>query len=198
MDALKNFHRELMDIFASYIETKMGFLVLVQWLDAQFEAAKAKDPAILPSMPVQVGKGDPNLPSARYNYEKPWAEFRRESEEGGRNPRMHRNGVICLTYALWEERYRGAIASECGLVCKNKVQSDVFQDLNKYRQAILHRGGLLDLVPMKMKFFSKGEMVAFTDEQMESLFACLVEELNRVGSAYYKTHPGFTFGKPIR
>ena len=71
MDALKNVHRELMDIFASYIETKMGFLILVQWLDAQFEAAKAKDPAILSSMPVQVGKGDLNLPSARYNYEKP-------------------------------------------------------------------------------------------------------------------------------
>ena len=157
MDALKNFHRELMDIFASYIETKMGFLILVQWLDAQFEAAKAKDPAILSSMPVQVGKGDPNLPSARYNYEKPWAELRRESEEGGRNPRMHHNGVICLTYALWEKRYRGAIASECGLVCKNKVQSDVFQDLNKYRQAILHRGGLLDRVPMKMKFFPRAK-----------------------------------------
>ena len=45
MDALKNFHRELMGIFANYIETKMGFLILVQWLDAQFEAAKAKDPA---------------------------------------------------------------------------------------------------------------------------------------------------------
>ena len=198
MDALKNFHRELMDIFASYVETEMGFLVLVQWQDALFEAAKAKNPAILPSIPVQVGKGDPNLPSTRYNYEKPWAELRRESEEGGLNPRMHRNGVICLTYALWEERYREAIASECGLVCKNKVQSDVFQDLNKYRQAILHSGSLLDRVPMKMKFFSKGERVAFTDEQMESLFACLVEELNRVGSEYYKAHPGFTFEKPIR
>ena len=198
MDALRNFHLEPMEIFASHVETEMGFLVLLQWLDSTFNAAKSTNPWILPSISVQMGKGDPNLPSTRYNYETPWAELKGESEEGGRNPRMHRNGIICLTYALWEEHYRGAIASECGLACKNKVQSDVFQDLNKYRQSILHRGSVLDRVPMSMKFFAKGERVAVTKEQMESLFACLVEELNRIGSEYYKTHPGFEFEKPIR
>ena len=117
--------------------------------------------------------------------------------EGGRNVRLCRNGVIALTYALWEENYRETIAKECGLACKNEVLSDVFQDLNKYRQAILHRGGRLDRELVKMGVFAKGDVVSFTKDQMRDLFAQLIEELNRIGEEYYGQDPGFTLDKPL-
>ena len=192
MSGLKRFHGELMSIFASSIETEMGFLLLVDWLGEAL-----KDPRVETFFPVQLGKGDPRLSSTIYQYEKPLEELIRDSREGGQNVRLYRNGVIALTYALWEEEYRATIATECGLASKNEVGSDVFQDLNKYRQAILHRGARLGREPTKMSFFAKGDIVSFTKDQMHDLFAQLIEELNRIGEEYYGQNPGFTLDKPL-
>ena len=192
MSGLKRFHGELMSIFASNVETEMGFLLLVQWLSGVL-----KDPRVEASFTVQLGKGDPHLTSTTYQYEKPLEELMRDSKEGGQNVRLYRNGVISLTYALWEENYREIIATECGLASKDEVLSDVFQDLNKYRQAILHRGGRLDREPVKMGFFAKGDVVSFTKDQMEDLFAQLIKELNRLGEEYYGQNPGFTLDRPL-
>ena len=139
MTGLKRFHDELETMFASSIETEMGFRLLVDWL-----RTLESDPRVDSSFGVQVGEGDPRHASTRFQYEKPLEELIRDSEEGGKNFRLHRNGVISLTYALWEEEYRSVIGQECGLACKNRGESDVFQDLNRYRQAILHQGARLD------------------------------------------------------
>ena len=192
MTGLKRFHDELETMFASSIETEMGFRLLVDWL-----RTLESDPGVDSSFGVQVGEGDPRHASTRFQYEKPLEELIRDSEEGGKNLRLHRNGVISLTYALWEEEYRSVIAQECGLACKNRVESDVFQDLNRYRQAILHQGGRLDKNPSTMCFFSKGDRVALTEDQMHGLFARLIEELNRLGETYYGQNPGFTLDKPL-
>ena len=108
MSGLKRFRSELMSIFASSVETEMGFLLLVKWLGEALET-----PRIKTSSTVQLGKGDPNLTSTKYQYEKTIEELMRDSKEGGQNVRLHRNGVISLTYALWEEIYRETIAIEC-------------------------------------------------------------------------------------
>ena len=149
------------------------------------------------SSPVQLGIGDPNLSSTRYQYEATFEELLRNSSEGGRNVRLGRHGTIAHTYALWEEEYRAKIATECGLANKNDVRSDIFQDLNYYRQAILKRGGQLDRHPTEMHFFAKGDVVAFTKDQMRNLFAQLVQELNRIGREYYGCDPEFTLDKPL-
>ena len=193
MIGLNRFHDELMIIFASSIETEIGFRLLVKWLE-EIE----NDPRVDSSFDVQVGERDPRVATAKYHYEKPLAELIRDSKEGGANVRLHRNGVIALAYALWEEEYRAVIAQECGLSCKNKVQSDAFQDLNKYRQAILHRGARLDRETTVMCFFAKGDSVSFTEDQMHGLFGQLIEELNRIGETYYCQNPGFTFNNLLR
>ena len=77
------------------------------------------------------------------------------------------------------------------------MESDVFQDLNRYRQAILRQGARLDKNPSTMCFFSKGDRVAFTEDQMHELFARLIEELNRLGETYYDQNLGFTLDKPL-
>ena len=120
------------------------------------------------------------------------------SEEGGRNVRLLRNSVVVFAYALWEDEYRKRIATECGLPCKNKVSSDVFQDLNKYRQGILHVSGRLDKEPTVIRLFSKGDVVSFSKEQIHDLFSNLINELNQIGERYYKANPGFSLDRPLR
>ena len=180
MIGLRRFHDDLITIFSSSVETEMGFRLLVKWL-RELES----DPRVEPSFTVQIGKGDPHLISTKYHYEKPLEKLIRDSKEGGTNVRLHRNGVISLAYAIWEEEYRAIIVQECDLARKNEVESDVFQDLNKYRQAILHRGARLGREPTAMCFFAKGDLVSFTEDQMHELFARLIEELNGIGETYY-------------
>ncbi len=193
MSGLKHLHDDLFSVYASNSETEMGFLLLVDWLGKLL-----KNPKVDPSYAVQLGKGDPNHSKSRFQYEKPLPDLIRDSKDGGRNVLLHRNGIIALTYALWEDNYRATIATECGLASKDELASEVFQDLNKYRQAILHRGSKLDREPTELGFFGKGDVVAFTKDQMHDLFALLIEELNRIGKKYYGQDPGFTLDKPIQ
>ena len=102
-----------------------------------------------------------------------------------------------MTYALWEEEYRPEIAIECGLTSKDDVKSDVFHDLNKYRQAILHVSGRLDREPSVIHFFSEGEVVSLTKDHMHDLFSYLISDLNRIGETYYEVNLGLSLDKPL-
>lgn len=81
MTGLKRFHDELETMFASSIETEMGFRLLVDWL-----RTLESDPRVDSSFGVQVGEGDPRHASTRFQYEKPLEELIRDSEEGGEEP----------------------------------------------------------------------------------------------------------------
>ena len=130
------------------------------------------------------GKSEPHGADAKYQYMRTFKYLIEASSKNGINSQINRRGIIALTYAVWEERYRERIACECGLT-KKGVQSDVFHDLNKYRQAILHAGGRLDAKPKVLTFFKLGDEVLLTDRHMYELFKLLVEELNNIGLTYY-------------
>ena len=81
---------------------------------------------------------------------------------------------------------------------KNDVQSDVFHDLNKYRQAILHRSNRLGSKPKALPYFKEGDEVSPTSDQIELIFRGLIDdELNRIGREYYHTDLGFRFDKRL-
>ena len=155
------------------------------------------------SQRVKFGKGSPNNPGAKYQYTKTYGQLIATFTRDGPHFQLHRKSVITLAYALWEDQYRQRMAEECclvndkGDVDKNKIESDVFQDLNKYRQAILHGSGKLDREPKVIRFFKKGNVVSFTSNQMHELFSILIEELNRIGETYYGENPRFSLDKPL-
>ncbi len=103
--------------------------------------------------------------------------------------------VIAFAYALWEDEYRAKIAKECDLPHKRDVNSEVFYDLNKYRQAILHASGRLDREPSVMKYVREGEIVELSEEQMYDLFKTLIEELNYISTTYYKEPASFSIDR---
>ena len=154
--------------------------------------------ATTPQHNIWFGRDDPNSPDATYQYSRRTEDLIQDSEEGGRNIRLHRNGVVALTYALWEDEYRERIALECGLPRKDDIESVVFQDLNKYRQAVLHASGKLDRVPQAIRLFKKDDVVSFTKDLMHDLFSALIDELNRLGDKYYGQNPGLSLDKSMR
>lgn len=145
---------------------------------------------------VFFGRDAPSEPDARYQVSRKLRELISDAEEGGRNLRLHRNGVITSAYSLWDDQCRVAIAKDCDLA-KNDVRSDVFQDLNKLRQAILHVDSRLDRHLKVMKFFAKGGVVSFTADHLHQLFAMLISELNRLGNAYFGEDPGLSLDKHL-
>ena len=150
--ALEGLFQNLVELYAFQVETTMAYLKLIQ----HFEEAVAKEGSIKLSNKVKIGAGNPNLPSTKYEYEKTWERLICDSKEGGLNVRLHRNGVVALAYALWEDEHRQLIADECCKENKDQIKSEVFADLNKYRQAILHASGILDKEPVQAKYISKG------------------------------------------
>ena len=145
---------------------------------------------------VFFGNDNPSRPDALYQVARTFRDLIDDANEGGRNLRLLGNSVIVHAYSLWEDTFRAAIAAECGLA-KDDIESDVFQDLNKYRQAILHVDGRLDRQPKVLTFFKMGKVVSFTQDQIQHLFAGLISELNRIGKTYYGQDPGLSLGKHL-
>ena len=140
--------------------------------------------------------GDPRRPDATYQYETPMEDLIAASEKEGINYIAHHRYILVLVVASWDDCYRRRIACECGIE-ENDVKSDVFHDLNKYRQAILHAGGRLDSKLKVLRLFRKGDEVDLNTSQMGALFRDLIDELNRIDREYYHTDPEFTFEKRL-
>ena len=142
------------------------------------------------------GQNDPNLPEARFQYVRTFGELIDDSARDGPLEVTHRRSVIVFMVASWEDSYRTRIAKELGLA-KNALKSDVFYDLNKYRQAILHAGGTLRTEPRALRLFRKGDQVALTHEYMHQVFRTLMAELNRISREFYGIDAEFMFDTPL-
>ena len=90
-----------------------------------------------------MGRDDPNKHDSNYQYAMFFSEIISISSRNGAHANTLRRSVVALTYSIWEDKYRARIAHECQKDTKNEIESDVFHDLNKYRQAVLHAGGRL-------------------------------------------------------
>ena len=190
MQALKDLSKDLIGLYSYAAEASIAFLTL------HGELSRVRDESKLDTRQrVKFGKGSPNNPGAKYQYTKTYGRLLKDFARDGPHFQLHRKSAIALAYAMWEDQYRRKIAEECGMADKNEIKSDVFQDLNKYRQAILHRGGTLDREPKIIRFFKKGDPVSFTSDHMHELFSILIDELNQIGKTYYGQNPQFSFDK---
>ena len=141
--------------------------------------------------------GEPNHPEATYQYRKDFGTLLDASAKNGEISVTHRRSIMTLLHSAWEDRYRKMIANEIGLKCKNCLKSDVFQDVNIYRQAVIHAGGKLGKEPKVFRFFGKGEEVSLTSDHIVLIFRRVVDELNRIGRNCYHTDPQFRFDWPL-
>ena len=193
MQALKDLYKELVALYGYARETSMAFRLCQKWIQGW-------TPEVQEDARVLMGQGPPDRPLTTYTYTKTHGQLISDFAEDGPHSQLHRKSVIALAYAMWEEGYRDKIARECdsvckncGSACKNCIESDVFQELNWYRQAILHNNSKLDRTPKIMDFFARGDTISFTNDQMFELFTILINELNQIGKTHYGEDPQFVF-----
>ena len=110
------------------------------------------------------GRDDPNSLDSAHQYRRTFGELIIESHKNGKTSNIHRRSVLVLLVASWEDHHRAKIAAECGLDGKNELRSDLFHDLNRYRQAILHAGARLHDEPKVIGLFRRGDRVALKDD----------------------------------
>ena len=196
MEALKGLYQRLIGLYAYNVDMD---LALDCW--RTFLETKLMQEGTTPDNFISFARdGEPNQPGATYQVRRRLRSVMDDAKEDGHNVRLHRNAVVTLAFALWEDEYRGRIAGECkftGRKAKDNIESDVFRDLNMCRQAILHVSGRLDAKLIALRLFRRGDAVSFTGDQMYELFAALIRELNRIGEAYYGKNPEFTFDRPL-
>ena len=193
MNELASFHREIAGIYGHYIQTRFA---LLQFYYSMRKLVDGPGPITGPS-PFSFGPHrDPNLPDASKRYETTAGNLIAASEFNGSLHTTLRRNVVVLIVASWEDGYRGPIANELGLD-KIELTSDVFHDLNKYRNAILHASGELRSEPKVLNFFSRRDQVHLTHEHLERIFEVIVDDLNRIGREYYNSDPKFVLDIPL-
>ena len=187
MKELANFHQELLDTYGYHLQVGIGINLWHRMLNQQIGAGSTTV-----SSKISFGQSAPNDPDAKYQYARTFGELSDASAPDGTISVLHRRSVITLIVASWEDEFRNRIAQECG-VEKNDLQSDVFHDVNRFRQAILHAGAKLDVEPKALGIFHKGDEIALTGPHMDLIFRALIDELNRIGRVHYGKDPGFNF-----
>ena len=194
MNELASFHKAVMEIYGHYFLIRTALINYASFLS---ELVTGPSPATA-SLPLAYGPYvNPDLPGATYRYETTFGDAIAAARDDGPLHITHRRSVVVLIVASWEVEYRGRIAAELGLNEADDVKSDVFRDLTKYRNAILHAGGKLRDVPRAIHFFRKGEQVSLSQEHMERIFQIIVDDLNRIGREYYDSDPNFSLDIPL-
>ena len=193
MNALTEFHRELVAIYGYGVQVSTALMFWHQWLNKQVSSHTRT-----PDNEMFFGKSDPNDPDAFYVYRRTFGYLLAASKPNGDTSVIHRRNLVTLLYTSWEDRHRGKIAKEAGLEDKNELGSDVFGDVRRYRHAIMHTRGRLRVEPKVFRFFRKGDKVTLTADHMDIIFRTAIGDLNRIGKEYFGTNPRFNFETPMR
>lgn len=95
----------------------------------------------LDELKFKFGTGESGQPPSIHWHVPTQGEVKNRNQKGGRNTFfVSRMGLVAI-YGYWEDYYREAIATALGQK-KNSLKADIFYDLNKIRQSIVHHRGL--------------------------------------------------------
>lgn len=99
-------------------------------------------------------------------------EFKRRTAPGGLDARFLSQMLVSLLYGAWEDVYRKRVASCLRHSKKNALGSDLFQDINKLRQAILHHHGKATEEVERaniIRWFRRGDDIFISPERARQL-----------------------------
>lgn len=95
--------------------------------------------------------------------------------KGGQNEVALSNLCLISIYSFWEDRARKEIANALGLET-SAVQSDLFGDIGKMRNVILHANGVMDERARSLKvlkWFSPGDTVLVDREKLHQVISLI-------------------------
>ena len=129
---------------AAFLDESIAVIELAR-VGLRTESTRVHEVPTYPENPdplVLVGEGDPNDPSVQ-----PTGAIRRSrllegSQKGGAFDRLLGQLWLVATCTVWEKRFRPDIARAMGRSA-NELTSEVFGDLTKLRNDVVHHGGIV-------------------------------------------------------
>lgn len=124
-------------------------------------------------------------------------EFKRRTTSGGLDARLLGYMMVALLYGSWEDKCREKFALALGHSKKSDLQADVFGDLCKLRNAIVHNHGIAtqDVESAKvLRWFRRGDSMFISHEHVDRLFdhldACITQlcGISAQGGGSWVTH----------
>jgi hypothetical protein len=107
-------------------------------------------------------------------------EWKERLSKGGENINFIGNMCLVLYYQYWEDNYRGKIADKLGYEDKDDLKNDLFGDINKYRNSIIHHNSIAteEIEKCKiLKWYKEGDEIVIDYLQMEELFLLIEKEI---------------------
>ncbi len=183
-DILDDFYEDIVAIYGLCEEIDLAQDKASKWYSDMIEGGASESNLLF-------GNGAPMDIDATYQYKRKISELHKNVQRDGPNAQAIRKMAIVNAYACWEHKYRKSITDTLNSNA-NQLQSKVFADLNKYRQAVLHVQSRLDKDTEVFDFCKKGAILSLSKEQFHELFKLLVEELNSISKTYFTTRTDYS------
>jgi hypothetical protein len=167
--------RDLTLILGTYFDALEAFPKVAAKIE---RIQNLKSPAGSKPSSGKVADGD----RLTYSASEPWkrdffyaatfGEIKQRNVRDGLNTRLVACMSIVYLYHVWDEGYRGQIASLFGIADKKLLKLDCFGDLRNLRNAIIHnhRVATREVQENRMfRWFKQGELIAPTHKHFQAL-----------------------------
>ncbi len=187
------YERVVNSVYGIYLDATVGFAAaLKRFEDTQREgivalANETPQHANLEYLDAQLflfGRGDPNDPDHVELHRVTQGEYKVRNQADGLNYREIGNMCIISLYQYWEDHYRARIVEVLNLK-KDDLLADVFGDLRRLRNSIVHHRALcLHEVNdnVVLTWFREGDLVHLDRRMFEELIGHVKSSLEELRS----------------
>jgi len=171
-----NFISHCYDILGAYLDAIAGVEKLRGELVAHqngiIERCKVSE-EFMDQQSAEHQFGADNNDPGKFLHRRTQGEFKQHTSPTGFDGRLLGYMAITLLYSSWEEEFRQKLALALGHPKKDDLKHDLFGDLGKLRNAILHNNGIATAKVGNAKilrWFREGEQIFISNTNVDDLF----------------------------
>jgi hypothetical protein len=181
-----DFLHEVTDYFATYFDGAMGYQLNLERLkESQTSVAAKTGKSIneLDQLNYLYITGDPNTSESKLMISTTQGVAKLRNGKDGPNTVFLTRMLIVAIYQLCEDEYRARFASVKGLA-KNEITSELFGDLRRYRQSIVHNRAvaIAEVANNRiLRWTNPGSPVKPSSEEIRELLFSIDKEIKLLG-----------------
>ena len=178
-----------------WTSTQSGFVDVQQSQITKF----ANDPTFpksieaMDKLSFHYGRGDVNTDAALILHQSTQGELKERNSHGGANDRSMSRLLLIVIYQFWEDHYREGFAKAVG-VDKNAIVSDIFGDIRRIRNDIIHHQNTATVDGAKcklLKFFKPGDEIYLSSDQAKLIIQNIRKALDDLSQQFLGRDGGF-------
>lgn len=189
VEVVRNLGENIYDLYGLYHDAITGFTNNIKMIEnAQQYALRALNTstAYLDTLPFSYTEGDIGEKGTKIFHTSTQGEFKERNKQ---NHKKMGRMLIVQIYSIWEDFYREEIA-KCLDKNKNDIKIDLFGDIAKYRNSIIHKNSKAVRKVNRnkvLKWFEYEDVIDPTTKQIEEMIGLIEKELNNFLAENIKT-----------